>query len=539
MASNSDTGNALYKGQKYLFGVQGRALRNNVSLAGAFGFLLFGYDQGFLSGLIARESFLEQFDHPSASLLGTISAIYEIGCFCGAVTVFFVGSSLGRKKCIYIGALLQTIGAILQAASFGVPQLIVGRIVCGWGNGFNTATTPLWVSELVPANTRGRHIAIEGNLIAFGIVLAYYFNIGMSYASGQVQWRLVIAFQIVIIMFQTFWTVMLPESPRWLSQAGRHEEATHILTQITGKNLTPEHRDVVTLKREIDDAIALELEEGEWKFSECFKDGPLKIRHRFMLAIGLQAMQQLSGINLLVFYAPHTLTTDIGMDYGPSLHVGAGLGLTYWVFSFFGIFYLDKMGRRPPLVYGALGCAICFLCAGILQKDITPDRAKASLTFLFLYEAIFAIGWLPVPWMYAPEIMPLRHRTHSAAIAAASDWIFNYAVVQFAPVAIKNIRWKTYMIFFVLNVTFAAVVWLFYPETKGRSLEEIDQLYMGENDRFVVVDRRGKLLPGFRGRSRRADGDVEASTGVVGQEESSEKSSTFAVHDESGSKREV
>jgi len=133
-----------------------------------------------------------------------------------------------------------------------------------------------------------------------------------------------------------------------------------------------------------------------------------------------------------------------------------------------------------------------------LQQEITPNRAKASLTFFFLYEAIFAMGWLAVPWLYAPEIMPLRHRTHSAAIAAASDWIFNYLVVQITPVAISNIRWKTYMIFFVLNIVFAIVIWLFYPETTGRSLEELDALFMGDNDRIFVIDKRGRLLPGFR-----------------------------------------
>jgi hypothetical protein len=147
--------------------------------------------------------------------------------------------------------------------------------------------------------------------------------------------------------------------------------------------------------------------------------------------------------------------------------------------------------------------------AGLLQQDITPTRAKASLTFFFLYEAIFAIGWLPVPWLYAPEIMPLRHRTHSAAIAAASDWIFNYLVVQITPVSISNIRWKTYMIFFVLNIVFAIIVWLFYPETTGRSLEEIDALFMGNNDRLVVVDKRGQLLPGFRQKILSSPLDLE------------------------------
>lgn len=136
--------------------------------------------------------------------------------------------------------------------------------------------------------------------------------------------------------------------------------------------------------------------------------------------------------------------------------------------------------------------------AGLLQRDITTTRAKASLLFFFLYEAIFAVGWLPIPWLIGPEIMPLRHRTQSAALSAASDWIFNYLVVQITPIAISNIRWKTYMIFFVLNMAFAATVWLFYPETKNWTLEEIDFLFKGDNDRMVLVDRRGKLLPGFK-----------------------------------------
>lgn len=143
--------------------------------------------------------------------------------------------------------------------------------------------------------------------------------------------------------------------------------------------------------------------------------------------------------------------------------------------------------------------------SGVLQKDITPVRAKASLAFFFLYEAVFAIGWLPVPWLYGAEFMPLRYRTHSAALATASDWIFNYLIVQITPISISNIRWKTYMIFFVLNLAFCIVVWLFYPETSGRTLEEMDQIYLGDNDRLIVVDKKGQLLPGFRSRMNRTD----------------------------------
>ncbi|KAL8870827.1 MAG: hypothetical protein Q9174_003216 [Haloplaca sp. 1 TL-2023] len=337
--------------RRYFFGAEGRALTTNVAIAGSIGFLLFGYDQGVLGGLNAADEFLSTFGYPSSALLGTINAIYEIGCFCGAISVFLIGEKLGRKKCIYTGAVLQFIGAALQAASYGVPQMIVGRIVCGWGNGFNTATTPLWVSELIHAKARGRAVAIEGNLIAFGIVIAYYYNIGMSYTTGPAQWRAPIASQGAIIIAQVAWTYFLPESPRWLTKHGRHEEAIDILAQLRGKGVQPSEPAVIAQKKSIDGALALEEADGPWKFTEIFKNGPLKIRRRFLLAIGLQAMQQLSGINVLVYYAPHTLVFDVGLDQETSLQVGAGLADTYWVFSFITVFFLDQMGRRKPLIW--------------------------------------------------------------------------------------------------------------------------------------------------------------------------------------------
>lgn len=141
--------------------------------------------------------------------------------------------------------------------------------------------------------------------------------------------------------------------------------------------------------------------------------------------------------------------------------------------------------------------------------DPTAIRVKASMAFFFLYEAVFAIGWLPVPWLYAAEFMPLRHRTHSAALATASDWIFNYLIVQIAPISISNIGWRTYIIFFVLNIVFGVVVWIFYPETAGRTLEEMDHIYEGDNDRLLVVDKRGILLPGFRSKMKHFESSGE------------------------------
>ncbi|KAJ4203439.1 hypothetical protein NW759_015189 [Fusarium solani] len=427
--------------------------------------------------------------------------------------------AMGRKKYLYVGALLMFIGAALQASAFGVPQMIVGRVVwhgkmessrilvrmnadSGWSNGFNTATTPLWVSELVPPSSRGRHVAVQGNLIAFGIVLAYYFNIELSYTSGALQWRTPIAAQGILILAHFFWVYYLPESPRWLTKHNHHGEAIDVIKQLVDNEVAHDDPSVIQQKREIDQAIRLEETDSPFKWTEMFKNGPLKIRRRFLLVIGLQAFQQLSGINVLagVYYMPHTVTTDIGYDYRTALHIAAGCADAYWIFSFIGVLFLDRMGRRPPLIWGSIVSALCFLV-----KDTTPVRAKTSLAFFFLYEAVFAIGWLPVPWLYGAEFMPLRYRTHSAALATASDWIFNYLIVQITAISISNINWKTYMIFFVLNLVFCIIVWLFYPETSGRTLEEMDQIYLDDNDRLIVVGKKGQLLPGFRSRMDHTD----------------------------------
>lgn len=140
-----------------------------------------------------------------------------------------------------------------------------------------------------------------------------------------------------------------------------------------------------------------------------------------------------------------------------------------------------------------------------MQSDPTDARIKASLAFFFLFEAVFAIGWLPVPWLYPAEIMPLRHRTHSAALATAADWIFNYMIVQITPIMIGNIRWRSYIVFFALNFAHGFIVYFFFPETSGRSLEELDSLFLGDNDKVFVVNKKGKLRPGFRGRYDGAD----------------------------------
>jgi sugar porter (SP) family MFS transporter len=475
----------------YSLRVKGRFLLALVIFNASVAFLLFGYDQGVLAGLLTSEYFLSTFGHPDSGLIGTINSVYNLGCFCGAIICFFFGDKLGRRRSILCGLSVMTVGAILQTSAYSVPQLIVGRVITGIGNGMDTATCPVYVSEMVKAERRGNLVSIELNMIALGIVIANYFDIGMSYVAGHIQWRLPIGFQMVFMIISGTMTLILPESPRWLAVKGRHGESLDVLARLHGKHTPTTHPEVVEAKRQIDQVILIETDGGNAKRSDIFKSSPLLIRRRIVLAIGTQAMQQCSGINILVYYAPTVIENYMGYGHQDALYIAAGISVTYYVGSFIPCFFLDQMSRRWSILSGSLVCGLCFLICGILQVNPTVERAKATLAFFYIYEFAFAWGWLAVPWVYPPEISQTRYRAQIASLSTASNWIFNYLVVQITPIAFSDIGWKTWIVFTILNFVFIFVVFLFYPETSGISLEEVDFLFQAyDNSLFVFKKKR-------------------------------------------------
>ena len=238
------------------------------------------------------------------SLLGTVTAIYDIGCFFGAVAAFSIGERLGRKKSVLLGTTVMSIGAILQITSYGVPQMIVGRIVAGLGNGMNTATAPVWQGETSKAAWRGKLIVVELILNIAGFSLSNWITYGFSFVPGPVAWRFPLAFQFFFI-FILFATVpWLPESPRWLIAHDQIEKADCILADLEAKEVIDPY--VVTESKEIRWAVEYEREHGVG-WIDVIKgksgQGTCTIR-RLLLGAGAQAMQQLAGINVSTFPSP-------------------------------------------------------------------------------------------------------------------------------------------------------------------------------------------------------------------------------------------
>ena len=256
---------------------------------------LFGYDQGVTGGLLDLPSFEKFFPKiigdENATNQGIAVAAYNLGCFCGAVFTIFVGNPLGRRKTIFYGSIIMTIGALLQATSYDLPQWIVGRLVTGWGNGMNTSTVPTWQSETAHSHQRGKLVMIEGMLITAGITISYWINYGFAWiGESEVSWRFPLAFQIVFCLIIFGSILNLPESPRWLVMQGRDDEAQEVLEFLNDKP-----RDDPAMQTEFAEVKATVEEMNKGSFRSLLDMTEYREFHRVVLAYVNQMFQQISG----------------------------------------------------------------------------------------------------------------------------------------------------------------------------------------------------------------------------------------------------
>ncbi|KAG4279993.1 hypothetical protein FPRO06_11326 [Fusarium proliferatum] len=505
----------------------GRPLDWAITATAGSGFLLFGYDQGVMSGLLTGTAFTNTFPeidttdggNGSSSLQGTVVAIYEIGCFFGAIFCLIFGEYFGRRKCIMMGCVVLSIGAALQASAFGIPQMIVGRIVAGLGNGMNTSTIPVWHSELMKASNRGKGLAIELAINIFGVMLSYWVDYGMSYVSNDAQFRFPLAFQIFFAILTFIGIVLLPESPRWLINHDLHDEAREVLWAVRrdAKSISKEDETVSRAIAEIQYAINEEREAAQTSsFKAMWKNGEQKFLYRTMLGIGGQFMQQLSGINLITYYAPVIFQESVGISHNLSLLLAGFNGVAYFFSSLIPIWIIDRLGRRKLMMFAAAGQAVCMAVLAGTVSTGQPGPGIVAIVMLFLFNFFFAVGLLAIPWLLPAEYAPLAIRTRAAALATASNWIFTFLVVEITPVSISSIGWKTYIYFCIFNAFFVPLIYFFYPETRLLSLEQIDKLFTGP--KVLLHWDHSMGVPG--------EASEKSASGETGETESNEKFET-------------
>ncbi|KAI0531757.1 sugar transporter-domain-containing protein [Xylaria digitata] len=469
------------------WGKSGKTLQRLVTTVATIDFLLFGYDQGVMSGIIEGEAFVHDFPQVDgdSTWQGFVTSIYAVGCFFGALFILGLGDKLGRRKAIFIGATVMIVGVIIQISTVppshgATAQFIIGRFITGIGNGINTSTIPIWQAECCHSHNRGKLICIEGGNVAIGTLIAYWLDYGASYGPHAFTWRFPIAFQITFAISVIILMIDLPESPRWLLTHDRVDEAATILAALNGESRSDPRLTTQLSNLRAAARSAGQLEGQKTTYKDLFTGGPTQHFRRMILGFSSQMMQQLSGCNAVIYYFPILFQRAIGTSPNLALLLGGVNQIVYALFATTSWFVVERVGRRKLYLIGTVGqCLSMVLVFGALIPG-TPEAAKGAAVGLFTYIAFFGATWLPLPWLYPAEINPLKTRAKATASSTVSNWLWNFFIVMITPVLVSNTGtsgWGTYLFFAILNAIFFPIIYFTYPETAGRSLEEIDVIF--------------------------------------------------------------
>ncbi|OME82893.1 arabinose-proton symporter [Paenibacillus sp. FSL A5-0031] len=436
-----------------------------VSIVSALGGLLFGFDTAVVSGAVG---FMEdRFDLSKLQVGWAVSSLI-IGCIVGAAMSGILGDRFGRKKVLIAAATLFIISSIGSAVPDTFSAFIVARIIGGIGIGITSTLCPLYNAEIAPAKYRGRLVALNQLAIVTGIFLTYFVNLWIS-GSGDEAWGIASAWRwmfgvgaipgllFLILLF------FVPESPRWLIKQGRAAAALPILLRIHGEELAK--KEVIDIKH------SFEQESGSIR--QLFSPG---LRIALIVGVGLAVLQQVTGINAVMYYAPEIFKAT-GAGTNASLIQTILVGFINLLFTLVALWLIDKVGRKALLLVGSASMSICLIVIGIAFQT-GHAAGPLVLIFILLYVASFAISLGPVVWVIMSEIFPNRIRGKATAIAAMALWAADYLVSQsFPPMLSSAGPAATFWIYGGMALLAFLFTWRVVPETKGKSLEEIEALW--------------------------------------------------------------
>ncbi|RAL15359.1 sugar porter family MFS transporter [Aspergillus homomorphus CBS 101889] len=453
-------------------------------LFATLGSFLFGYDAGVISTVIDQETFKRRFHNPSDAATGGIVASYNGGAIIGSLLVSYLSDPWGRRPVLFVGGLLATLGAALQAGAVNVAMLIAGRLIAGLSVGLMSSTIPVYCSELSPPRIRSFLGSLQQWMIGLGAVVAQWVGYGCSLRTGNFTWTFPLAFQAVPAVILSCGIWFLPESPRWLIEQGRSDEGRSTLTRLHASNtplIETEYTQIIT-------SIAEERHRAPrtWR-ALLFSSATW--RHRILLACGMQAFTQCSGTNIISTYNP-SLYRSLGLSEKTSLMIqGIWGALAQFWNTVFIILFIERLPRRTLLLPSLLGmgATMCVEAAlGQAYHNFTtgPDNhqhppatsVRAAIALFFVFSLFYTSLGL-ISWLYQSEIFPTAIRARGASVATATNWSLNLIFAQCTPIARSRMGFNYFYCFAAFNWAAAALVWVAYPETAGRSLEEAEHVF--------------------------------------------------------------
>lgn len=434
-----------------------------ISIIASFGGLIFGFDIAIISGAVP---FIKDFFHLNEIQLGWGVSSILIGCILGAMIAGRLSDKYGRRNMLIITALFFAVSCAATGLANDFTFFYCMRVFGGIAVGSASALSPMYISEISPSKFRGRMVVLYQMSIVIGILLSYIINY-LLHDVGDNNWRWMFASGTVpsVLFFSLLFIV--PESPRWLYKNGNTEEAFKILEKVGGTE---------NARYELAE-IKESLKQKSIKFSELFRPGLRKV---MFVGIILAIFVQITGINTIIEYAPKVLG-EVGFEIGDALYYNIGIGLINFIFTWIAILLIDRAGRRKLYIIGSAGMTVSMLLLSVVFSIEALD-GFIVLILMFLFLSFFASCIGPVFWTLISEIFPNRARGTAMSIAVLTQWVFNWVVVFLFPWMLVNIGGTfTYGFLTVMGLVLLLFSIRYIPETKGKTLEEIEMIWNVNN----------------------------------------------------------
>ncbi|KAJ2605558.1 hypothetical protein H4R99_001042 [Coemansia sp. RSA 1722] len=461
-----------------------------VGAVSALGGFLFGYDTGVMSSILEMDHWKTFFHNPQSVGVGVIVSLLTAGCFVGSLCAGWLADNFSRKRTIMLASIVFSIGVAIQCGSVNRAMLIVGRFVAGLGVGCLSMTVPIFQSEISPAQIRGRLVSLQQWAITWGMLVAFWVDYGCSFIESNASWRIPIGIQIVPAMTLFLAMFFMPYSPRWLVDHDKIEEAHKVLARLRA-NGDFNNLEVMEELEDIKEAVRVERETAVRSYMELFR---FPIRRRIVLGVVIQALQQLTGINVILYFSP-TIFKQSGLSKDGASLLAQGInGVVNMLATIPAILWIDRWGRRKTVMFGSLGCGLTYFIKsmataatqrktydedGTLNLNLSPGSSYVAIVMMYLFVISFATSWGPIAWLYPSEIFPMHIRSKANSITTASNWLFNFIIGLVAPILIKKITWGLDLIFAIIMFAAIGIIYVFFPETQNRSLEDMEVIFTG------------------------------------------------------------
>lgn len=432
---------------------------------GALGGLLFGFDTGIISG---ASPLIESNFNLGTEQTGFIVSSVLIGSSVGALSIGSLSDRFGRKRLLVLASILFLIGSGLSMFAQGFVSMVIARIILGFAVGSASALTPAYLAELADAPHRGSLGTMFQLMITLGILLAYVSNLGFLHHNllGLRDWRWMLGSALIPALMLFVGSIILPESPRYLVEKGRIDEARDVLHELRAKTDEDPDKELAGIQE-----VANQPKGG---LKELFTFA----RPAVIVAILLMLLQQLVGINSVIYFLPQVFIKGFGFPESNAIWISVGIGIVNFLCTILAYNIMDRFNRRTILLFGSIVMALSIGILSILNFTLkVQDAAVPTMILIGIYIFGFAVSWGPICWLMIGEIFPLNVRGVGTSIGSAANWIGNFIVSQFFLELLHMFNNNVGGPFAVF--TFFAIVSIFFviymvPETRGKTLEQIE-----------------------------------------------------------------